>query len=123
MQMVKQPIVRQTDTRSDFPGPITMIFAQSAMYVSAGGEWKTMDVTAARRVMEMENLLKMTPLTECRLDATEDVDGTSTLKYDYQWGTEKARIWVGTSDGLPYRVQSGAVLSKMEYAGVAVPIP
>ena len=123
VQMAEQPIVRQTDTRPDFPGPITMIFAQSAMYVSAGGAWKTMDVTAARRVMEIQTLLKMTPLTECRLDATEDVDGTATFKYDYQQGPEKAQIWVGTSDGLPYRFQSGGVLSKIEYVGVVVPIP
>ena len=123
MQMVRQPIVRQTDTRSDFPGAITMIFAEQAMYVSAGGTWKTMEVPAARRISDMQLLLQATPPTECTSGATEAVDGLDAVAYAFRQGPEAVRIWVGTADGLPYRLQGGVVDSRIDYAGVVVPVP
>ena len=118
--MVTQPIVRQIDTRPDFPGPITTIFSQDAIYANAGSTWKKMDVPASTRIEQMQALLKEPPLKNCKL--VENTD-SSVLQYSYDQGSNSATLWVDATGGLPHQFQTGSVLSKMEYEGVNVPNP
>ena len=123
-KMRTSPIVLQTDVRPDFPGPIETIYATDAMYVSAGGDWKKMDVTAATRIAQMEELLKQFPVRDCATAGEEKVGDRPTTVFSYVFGSTEQpldmQLWIG-DDGLPYRWKSGPTTSTMQYEDVAIP--
>lgn len=128
MRMVEQPIVLQTDNRSDFPGPIETIFSADSMYANAGGAWKKIDVTGAVRVSQLQEVLKASPLRDCVQVGDVSVNGAATRHFRYAQqepgiGSELtvSQVWIGIADGLPYKWETGVLTSTMKYNGVAVP--
>jgi hypothetical protein len=129
-RMARQQIVRQVDTRSDFPGPIEMIFTQDATYSNIGGPWKKTDLSGDVRLAQLENSLKAQPLRDCHRGEDEDVGGiqASLFRYAQRQANAPAQavnmeVWIGKADGLPYRWRAGPISSRMEYAGVTEPAP
>jgi len=124
LQMTKQPIFRQVDTRSDLLGPIEMIFTQDANYVRFGGAWKQTPGSGAIRLAQLEKSLSDYPLHDCALAGGEELEGVETSRYEYTQGSDgpiSIRIWIGSQDRLPYQLQTGVTLSKIEYQNVSVP--
>lgn len=122
--MTRQPIVRQTDTRTDFPGSIEMIFTQDATYARAGGPWKKTSGSGTTRLSQLEQALEAQPLRDCNLLGEEEIGGVQTLLFKYAQGNAAAmpmKLWVGSKDGLPYQWQAGPTLSKIQYVGISIP--
>lgn len=124
LQMTKQPIFRQVDTRTDLLAPIEMVFTQDANYVRFGGAWKQTPGSGAIRLAQLELSLSNDPLHNCVLTGREEFEGVETSRYEYTQsnGSISVRIWIGSQDHLPYQFQSGVTLSKIEYQNVSVPL-
>lgn len=124
LRMTRQPIVRQVDTRTDFPGPIEMIFTQDATYARVGDLWKRTSGSGTTRLAQLEQALKAQALRDCNLLGEQEIGGVQTLLFKYAQGNAAAtpmRLWVGSKDGLPYQWQAGPTLSKIQYAGIEIP--
>lgn len=124
LQMTKQPIFRQVDTRADLSVPIEMIFTQDANYVRFGGAWKQTPGSGAIRLAQLERSLNDAPLHDCAVAGREELEGVETSRYEYAQGGSRSisvRIWIGSKDRLPYQLQTGVTLSKIGYHNVSVP--
>jgi hypothetical protein len=124
LHMMQKPIFRQLDTRSDFPGPIEMIFTQDANYVRVGGAWKRTPGSGATRLAQFKRALSDQPLHDCSFVGEEMLDGVKTSLYRYAQGISPSvsvKIWIGSADRLPHQLQADVTLSKIDYDGVSAP--
>ena len=94
------------------------------------GPWAKMPMNAAALNQTNGELLRSGKLTliGCQRVGDEAVGTVSTVIYEYTStiaGTPKpyaGRIWIGASDGLPYRSESTSMTVRTEYRGVKAPL-
>ncbi len=93
------------------------------------GAWSRMPMTVAALNQTNGELLKSGKLKvrSCRRVGAEAVDGVPTVAYEYTTeiaGAPKpyvGRLWVGVTDGLPYRIAAAETSQTIVYKGVTAP--
>ncbi len=107
-----------------------LLKADGALYRRIrGGPWSRMPMTVAALNQTNGELLKSGKLKvrSCRRVGAEAVDGVPTVAYEYTTeiaGAPKpyvGRLWVGVTDGLPYRITAAETSQTIVYKGVTAP--
>ena len=96
---------------------------------SNGGAWAKMPMDAAALNQTNGEMLQSGKLTlsGCHRVGEESVAGVATVIYEYtstMAGLPKpydAKIWIGASDALPYRIESSTMSAVTEFRGVKAP--
>ena len=111
---------QKTPWRMLFQGMELMIHIGDATYMRNDNEWTRMPNTVAATMAGGGRY------TECKAVGHESVDGTATDVYEYKSAVkgatgQAARVWIGTSDGLPHRWEVGNKVETFSYKDVKAP--
>lgn len=86
------------------------------MYVQAHGQWRSMPYDARREATEAREKLKLADAA-CSKEGREDIDGEAADLYKVHTAVDghstDMQLWISTTSGLPIKVVSVVVESKM----------
>lgn len=112
MRVLETPnhqFMTRTEGAEGTPRHSEIINTGIAMYVEAGGKWRTSPMTPKAMQDLMTENQKLAKVTTCSLVREETLVGTSvgvyTIHNETAAGTSDSTLWISTADGLPLKQQ------------------
>jgi hypothetical protein len=127
------PSYSQTITMKDTP-PMLSIAIGDVLYVNADDKWQKVQLKPGGRLGILKTFVPdAASLKDCSANGSDTLDGKAMTTYTYtppipegMEGLAKGGpqiLWVGDTDGLPYRMTTEDIEMTMSYDAVTPPIP
>jgi hypothetical protein len=127
-KLAAAPAYRQVITAFGQP-PVEAVAVGDRLFMREGGEWDSIELKPGARQEMMASVIGQAGgLKNCVEKPGATVDGAAVKVFSYEPpamgdlpGGGEQTLWIGAADGLPRRMEAGAVEMVITYDGVTAP--